>query len=381
MKHVYWRPHGISQSVHILIAVVSIVGILAVEFLKTETRQDGYDEKMAASRLALHAMEVVKLERLKLYPEIDAVADPTGSGLIGVLMSPVTSNTGRLSAKQTSINPNFAAVVVSYLKRVGVKPGDVVAVGASGSFPAINICVYAAIKTLKAKPIIISSAAASQWGANRPNLLWIDMERILVEQNIFDFHSVAASVGGIEDNAIGMSPEGHKMLADAIARNHLNFIQPKNYEDSVEKRMTIYRDRAGKDPIRAYISIGGGTSSVGTKVGKEMFHPGINSRVPIGAIDIDSVMTRFIRENTKVIHLIKMDELATRFAFPLQPQTMPSIGKGTVFVKRQYNIVLAVGVLVAILACLIAFIRSEWGYLILRNLPKPKKDGHIEPSV
>jgi poly-gamma-glutamate system protein len=383
MKQVYWRPRNISQSVHILIAGVSVLGLLAVEFLKIETRQDFYNEKMDAARLAQRAMEVIKLERTQMDPAdaIDLTADPTESGLIGVLMSPVTSNTGRLAAKQTSINPNFAAVVVHYLKRLGVQPGDVVAVGASGSFPAVNICVYAALATLQVEPIVISSTAASQWGANRPNLLWIDMERILCEERVFEFHSVAASVGGIEDNAIGMSAEGRKMLADAIERNGIDFIRPKNYADSVEKRMAIYRDRADKKPIKAYISIGGGTSSVGTKVGKEMFRPGINSHIPLGAMDIDSVMARFLRENIKVVHLIKMDELATRFGFPLQPQTMPSLGHGTVFVKRQYNTLLAIGALSAILLCLIAFIRSEWGYLILRNLPKSKKAGHIEPSV
>ena len=60
-----------------------------------------------------------------------------------------------------------------------MKEGDPVAVSFSGSFPALNIAVYAAIRTLNLKPTIISSVSGSQWGANDPAFLWIDMEHFL----------------------------------------------------------------------------------------------------------------------------------------------------------------------------------------------------------
>ena len=93
--------------------------------------------------------------------------------MIGTLISPVTSNSGHLAAKQGSLNPNFAAVVVSWLRSAGVGEGDYVAVGVSGSFPGFNTVVYAALQALNAKPLVISSASSSQWGANVPELLWI----------------------------------------------------------------------------------------------------------------------------------------------------------------------------------------------------------------
>ena len=90
----------------------------------------------------------------------------------------MTSLPGHLGSKQTSINPNFAAVVVGMLKDAGVQEGDCVAVGCTGSFPAMNVAVYSALETLRARPIVICSAGSSQYGANTPDLLWIDMERL-----------------------------------------------------------------------------------------------------------------------------------------------------------------------------------------------------------
>ena len=100
------------------------------------------------------------------------------------------------------MNPNFAAVVVEWLKELGVKSGDVVAVGASGSFPAMNIAVYAALHELGIEPIIISSTAASQWGANEPSFTWLDMEAVLRKSDVFPYKSVAASLGGVGDDEL-----------------------------------------------------------------------------------------------------------------------------------------------------------------------------------
>lgn len=381
MRKVYWRPQGISESVLLLLAVISLVSLLTVEFFQAEARQPAYQEKMTASLLALEAFQTVKEERLRRDPDLVLEADPAESGLIGQLISPVTSNTGKLEAKQTSVNPNFAAVFVHLLYRAGVEEGDVVAMGPSGSFPALNICAYAALKTMGARPIIISSISASQWGANDPEFLWIDMEKVLYERGIFPFRSLAASIGGIEDKGLGMPLEGRRLISERIQESGVPLLKPKNYEDSIEKRMNLYREAAGELPIKCYISIGGGTVSVGTKVGKTLFHSGLNYRLPPGAVAIDSVMARFSSEGLPVIHMVNIDRLATEYGFPLQPTSVPSVGVGTVFVRRQYNPYLAGGSLALIFFALYAFIRSEWGHLIIHSLPRRKAGGHIEPSI
>ena len=66
-----------------------------------------------------------------------------------------------------------------------------VAVGLSGSFPAMNVAVYSALYELGVEPIIISSTAASQWGANDPNFTWLDMEAVLRKADVFPVECVA----------------------------------------------------------------------------------------------------------------------------------------------------------------------------------------------
>ena len=75
-----------------------------------EERRPAYQKKIEASRLALEAMELVKNERLGRGLPIDAETDPAESGLIGSFVTPITTDAGDLEAKQTAINPNFAAV-------------------------------------------------------------------------------------------------------------------------------------------------------------------------------------------------------------------------------------------------------------------------------
>ena len=216
MKKIYWRPQSIPLVAFILIALFSIGGLVVVEHFKLLVKKPYYREKLEASRLALEAMELVKNERLRRGVAIDPDVDPAYSGLIGSFVTPVTTDAGELEAKRTSINPNFAAVIVHLLKKEKVKEGDAVAVGFSGSFPAINISVCAAIAALHLKPIIISSVGASQWGANDPKFLWIDMENFLYSQGVFPFHSAAASMIFSLMSPISTAPSALKPAARSL---------------------------------------------------------------------------------------------------------------------------------------------------------------------
>jgi poly-gamma-glutamate system protein len=358
MKRIYWRPRGLSRPVLALIAGLSVCGMTAVERFQIHTKQPHFEEKWRAATLARRAMQVVREARLRREPPINRQEDPANSGLIGEAMTAVTSDPGSLAAKQASINPNFAAVLVQWLISAGVKKGDVVALGASGSFPALNICVYAALQTLEARPVIISGASASQWGANLPDFLWLDMEKLLFEKHIFSFRTAAASLGGVQDRGVGMETAGRQALEEGIRRSGVPLLAPGSFDDSVEQRMEIYRSQAGAAEIRAYINIGGGTTSVGTSMGKNLFQPGLNLTLPAGAQNIASVMTRFSAAGVPVIHLIQIERLAAQYGLPLQPRTLPAVGEGKAFYSHQYNLWLATAVLIAVMASLYAFIHT-----------------------
>lgn len=379
MRRIYWRPRGVSTNALLVIAATALAGIVAVESFPERTSEVYLQQMLEAARLSNEAMDFLRAERERRGLAIDPVADPTGSGLIGFAMTDVTSNAGNLVAKHTTINPNWAAVVVHLLREAGVREGDTVAVGVSGSFPALNVSLYAAMATLRLEPIIISSVSGSQWGANHPRFTWLDMEKALHQRKLFSFRSVAASFGGADDRAAGLSEEGLALLRRAVKRSRLPLIEPENYAESVVERMAIYRDEAGDKPIRAYLNVGGGTSSVGTRRSKFAFQPGINRRTPPRAALIESVMARFLDEDVPVIHFLQVNRMAERFGLPVSPQVRPPVGTGQVFLQRRYNPGLATGVLVAIVASLLLFLRSGRGRLALQSARRETQQ--LEPTL
>lgn len=375
-RKMYWRPHKVSRVELIFVSLLALGAFIALQRWPVTEHMAHHGEKLAAARLARRGLDAIRAERLKRGDAPDPEVDPAQSGLIGNLLSPVTSNPGHLPAKQTSVNPNFAALVVHWLKRSGVEKGDVVAVGVSGSFPALNVSVLAALQTLEVKPVVIASASASQWGANDPNLLWLDMEKALTQRAGFTVSSVAASRGGIEDRAMGMSKEGRRLLDEGIARSGVEVIAPQTVEASIERRMAIFNEKAEGSPIKAYINVGGGTVSVGARVGRRLFRPGLNRNAPLGASEVDSVMTRFILEGVPVIHLSHVEELAQRYGFPITPATIPQAGQGEIFVRQGPSRLLAGGGVILILLALVGVVRRDWGFRMMsrgvkRQAPRP----------
>ena len=139
-------------------------------------------------------------------------------------------------------------------------------------------------------------------------------------------------------------------------------LQATSFHDSVRERMAIYRKAAGDQPIKAYINIGGATLSVGRSLGKKLYPPGLNLEASPAALNINCVMTQFMKQHVPVIHLVQIYELAKQHGLPIKPQTAQSIGSGQLYIHRSYKRPLAGGVL------LVLFI-GLWVF-ILRKVPR-----------
>ncbi len=377
MKRIYWRPQGTSLTALLLICAFSVGGFVSVEKFQTRIRQPHYPEKIAAAQLAREAMELLRNERLKQDTPINPEYDPAQSGLIGLRMTPVTSDPGDLDAKQTSVNPNFAAVVVELLKELKVRQGDVVAVSFTGSFPALNICVCAALQTLKLDPIIISTLGASQWGANVPGFLWIDMERLLNENHLFSFRSTAVSMGGKGDRGLDMGRQGRKLMTEAIEKDGLTSVQWDTLREDIDQRMMIYHKK--KTP-KVFINVGGGMIAVGKKVHRRFLRSGvILSRSPVGQRD-DSVMRRFLEEGVPTIHFEDVKRIASHYGLELHPAKIPPVGEGKAFYREEYNRLLAAAILLGIILILYIFARSDVGFRIFQTSHKEEL-GPPEPMI
>ena len=181
-----------SLAVLIPLALLTLAGSFWVEAGRRVVTSPYYDEMLQAAKVSAQAAAILKLERLEKGVFVDPVNDPAETALIGQEYSQITTDRGYLDAKLASTDPNFAAVIVEMLHQLGLERGDCVAVAVTGSFPALNISALAALETFGARPVVISSVGASNFGATDPYFTWLDMERLLVEKDVLKTRSTAA---------------------------------------------------------------------------------------------------------------------------------------------------------------------------------------------
>lgn len=279
-----------------------------------------------ASALMARAEAAVKTCREGRGIPIDPVADPNGTGLIGEESSEITTSPGRLEAKRTTTNPAFAGLVVFLLHEAGVRRGDVVAVGASSSFPALVIATLAAAETLGVEPLVISSLGASEWGGNIPGFAWPDMEDCLRRAGLIDAVPIARAVGGEEDIGKDMAPEGRDLLAARIREEAVPFLEEPDLERNVARRLALYRAAAGGRAIKAFVNIGGSWANLGTDPEILKVEPGLARRVTVPPASRRGVLQAMAAAGVPVIHLLNVRGLCERYGLPWDPRPLPAPG-------------------------------------------------------
>jgi poly-gamma-glutamate system protein len=364
MQKLYWRPAHVSRVVHLLVAVVALTVLLMAEGFQVSNVQPYFEEKQrAAARMNL-GIDALRTYRVRNIAAVDPEVDPTESGLIGISASSTTTSSGSLEAKRTTANPNWAAALIEMLRDAGVRPGDLIAVGVSGSFPGLNLAAFSAAEELGLEVVCIASAGASSWGANFSRFAWLDMESVLEGAQIISQRSIAASLGGVRDRALGLSSAGRRRLREAIDRNGVRFLETDTEESSIEVRMQTYEAAAAGRRYAVYINSGGSLVSTGHKSVKRLYRPGLNRRPHPRGAQMDSVMLRFLRDGVPVINLSKVMPLAEQFGLPIEPTELPKVGEGTVFEKRQHNRPLIAGLLAGLLLVLYGMLKLEFGTYI-----------------
>ena len=128
------------------------------------------------------------------------------TGMIGESYTGITTTLGAIEAKRTTAWPEMGALCVRLLHEAGVRSGDTVGAGFSGSFPAMDLAVIAACQVMGVELIYISSVGASTYGANHPALTFPEMAHRLGEDGLLETDSAAVTLGGGGDVGGGMDP-------------------------------------------------------------------------------------------------------------------------------------------------------------------------------
>jgi poly-gamma-glutamate system protein len=358
----------------VFLALLSLALFYLAEKSQTPRKAEYYNQKIEAANLAKQAQDIIKRETSDRGYVIDIQNDPNMTGMIGPQYSQITSDRGYIRDKLISTNQNNAAVLIDLYHRAGLKKGDYVAVTFTGAFPAMNIAVLAACKVMDLKPVIITSVGASTWGANWDEFTWLDMESALVKSGIWDYKSVAASLGGGNDHGRGLSPQGRDLLDEAIVRNEVELISSIDEENpvgslqaNIEKRVEIFDREKGNDEYKTVINVGGGLAAVGSSQNGRLILPGYNPRLYERELPAVGTINIMAERRIPVIRLLQMTNFAERYDLPVEITPAPEIGEGSVFVQEKYSITTTVIYTAVLLVILWGAIRLDFRYYIYRN--------------
>ena len=340
------------------LALLSLALFAASRLIPGSSKPAPDPDMLRAARLMEDAIRSIRGCAESRPGGLDSRSDVNRTGFIGLESSPITTSPGHLEAKRTSTNPNFAAAIVRMLKQAGVGRGDAVAVGASGSFPALAVAALAAIRTLEARSVLILSLGASNWGANDPAFTGLEILECLRRAGVLDVRPAALAVGGENDDGSDMTAEGRALLAGKIGAAGFPFLRETGLVADVRRRMAIYEEGAGAGPIKAFVNVGGSWANMGTDSRVLEMKPGLADKPPaVPAPERRGVIQEMASRGVPVIHLLYVKGLADRYGLPWDPVPLPGPGEGELFVPaarpsvlRTVLALLGVGFIVAALA-------------------------------
>jgi poly-gamma-glutamate system protein len=275
--------------------------------------RDTMEEAVALTEKMFGVIERLKQERNIVS---DAHSNVPYNFMIGDEWSDITTTLGSLEAKETSTNPDFAALIVRLLHEAGITGGEKVGVIISGSFPSLAISALAALQTMGIEPVVMSSLGASTYGANQPGATWIDMETALRREGM-KFKSILVSAGATGDNGTGLSPEGMAIIGNAANRNRVDLYIPESLYESVMRREAIFREVN----ISLLINIGGNETALGGCAHALGIPNGLNYEMNHCDDPDRGLISRLNESGIPFINMLDIKDLASRYGIAIAPGT------------------------------------------------------------
>ncbi len=144
------------------------------------------------------------------------------------------------------------------------------------------------------------------------------------------------------------------------------------------RRIAIYSRLAGRQPIKAYVNIGGGTASTGPASIDQYFEGGVINSAQPKAFAVDSVMGHYLKEDVPVLNISGIATIARRYGLPLAPQTKQPIGSGGVYNTVGYRRWLA-GLWV-ILILVLTYVTTRISGVVSSFESKGDHGGQVRPT-
>ncbi len=314
-----------AQSRILAAGIVSMVAFAALQFVVPRALPPDSETMTRAASIMEQAISAIRSHYPGAVP--DPSIDPNGTGLIGPEDSPLMTTLGQLEAKRSTTNPNMAGLIVRLLEEAGVRAGDTVAVGSSGSFPALLVASLSAVKAMNIQAVCILSLGASSYGATDTEFDLLDIYAVLQQSGICRQPPAAISLGGEKDIGEDFEPEVRDALIKKINRRGIPFVYEPDLARNVARRIQIYRRSAGGG-IAAFINSGGGYANLGTSALALRLKPGVNRRLEMPPREVRGVLFELASDGIPVIHLLHIKGLTQRYGLPWDPIPLPRPVRG-----------------------------------------------------
>lgn len=320
-----------------LLAVVLILLTLSIGLISSQgqhTRTDYYALQLDARYRMARCLEAVNGYRAALGLPLSA-QDIWQSGLIGSEYTDITTTLGAIEAKRTAADPDMAALLVRMFAQAGLKSGDRVGAGFSGSFPGLNLAVICAADAMDLKLCYISSVGASTYGANLPELTFPDMAHRLYVDGLISTDSALVTPGGDYDIGRGVFDE---TAFDPILARVEDWGIPVLRESDFQKNLAARKAVYAKDGIDCFVAAGGNITSMGLGDSALSLGQGLlRHRIAADRISSRSGLVEwYLAQGLPVINLLNIRKIAADYALPFDPVTRSAAGQSPVYYTVQY---------------------------------------------
>lgn len=319
----------------LLTAALVLISVTLLFAVQGESRGPTayYEMQVQAARQLESCFAAVRAYKSELGIPISE-EDLHETGMIGESYTGITTTLGAVEAKRTTAWPDMGALCVRLLYEAGVRPGDTVGAGFSGSFPSMNLALITACESMGVKLVCIGSVGASTYGANNPALTFPEIMERLYQDGLIHTQNAVVTMGGEDDVGTDMDPDLSSEIRQRLKAQGLNLVEEPDYQKNLAMRQEVYRTQG---PIQCFVAVGGNLTSMGLGESGISLGQGVLSPARTPILNEESGLVQiYLADGLPVINLLNIKKLAADYGLPFDPLVWPSIGQSAVYYNAQY---------------------------------------------
>lgn len=351
--HVFWRTKLRLRSL-LLSLLILLCGVL-LTLVNVRTAPHSYaDVQLAAAERMDRALRLLREQALEQVIGIEP-EDLNQTGLIGPVWTTLTTSVGSEDVKRSALQPDWAALMVRFFMEAGLRPGNAVAAGFSGSFPGLCLATVCAANELDLDIRLIPSLGSSMYGATRPSFHIVDILETVRQAGIVDYEMLAVSLGGDLDQGRGIPffPDARETLLNLAQTTGFHVIDQPTLAQSIQERLELF----GED-VRCFVNVGGASTNIGNDAASLSVPNGlVRNWQNLPKSGDRGLLFEYLARDVSVVNLLNIRSLAERYGLPQDPVPLTAPGDTNVYYTMKYPrwpalITLPLGILPILVASL-----------------------------